>query len=236
MQGGKKMKGPKKLLFALFLFLACCSPVTQPIPTAQIAPTFEIQKPYPSPLPSIEAFKSSENCPNICWLGIHSETTDSERAIQIISTSNQFNQAFTEISHDNIRAYWFPEESKTFGTGVRISFLNNRVESITLGRLVPFTVQDFIGLLGQPAEISLMVYKGMHDDKYTVYNLYYPLLKAFFQINSSGEHGPEPNDFIYGLDINTEYQDNYRQLWLGYEHFDEYMLRAIPTPTLQTPP
>ena len=234
----------KNLPLAFLVLLACCSPATQLAPTLQPTPTQivptsqpasnqEIRKAYP---PSLEVFRSSAECPNICWLGIQPGITTYEQAVQIIKSSKQFNQEFTEISEDNIQAYWFPEKSRTFGTGVRISLSSNLVKSLTLSRLVPFTVQDFIEILGQPTEISLMVQKGLHDDKYTVYNLYYPSLKAFLQISADGEHGPEPNDFIYGLEINTEFQDSYRQPWLGYGHFDEYMLLAIPTPTLQTPP
>jgi hypothetical protein len=241
----------KKLMLILTLFLACCSPTTQFTPTTQIVPASqpahttevvptsqpasnqETRKVYP---PLLEAFESSEGCPVVCWLGIHPGVTTYEQAVQIITTSVQFDQDFTEISDKNIRAFWFPDKTRRFHTGVTISFSDSLVQSITLGRLTPFTLQDFIGFLGQPTEISLMVQKGLHDDKYTVYNLYYSSLKAFIQIRSTGEHGPEPKDFIYGLEINTEYLDSYRQPWLGYGHFDEYMLRAIPTPTLQTPP
>ena len=33
----------------------------------------------------------------------------------------------TEISDENIEAYWFPEKTKTFGTAVRISFSQTQV-------------------------------------------------------------------------------------------------------------
>lgn len=216
----------KKLIFAFFLLLASCSPTKQP------APTPEMQETYP---PSLDAFKSSELCPDICWLGIHPGITTYEQVVQIITTSNQFEQRFTEISDSNIKAFWFPDNTQKFHTGVTLVFSNNLVESITLGRLAPFTVQDFVILIGQPSEMSFMVQQGLHDDKYSVYNLYYPSLKTTFQVRSGGEHGPEPNDFILQLIINKEYQDNYRQPWLGYGHFEEYLLRSIPTSTVPSP-
>lgn len=217
----------KKLLLAFSLLVAGC------YTTSQLTPTPSVREVY---VPWLEAFELSDACPNICWLGLRPGMTTLEQATQVVTTSDQFDQNFTEILDKSIKAYWYPENTKTFGTEVYITFSENVIESITLARLTPFTVQDFIGLLGQPGEMSLIVQKGLHDDTSVIYNLYYSQFKAAFQIRSRGEYGPKPDDFVERVTINIEIQDSYRQPWLGYGNLDEYLLRAIPTPTILGPP
>jgi hypothetical protein len=216
----------KKLLFVLSLLLAGCLPVT-PTPTDSLTGTY---------IPLLEAFAPSAECPNICWLGMHPGITTSEEAIKFIQSSDQFDQRATEILDDRMRTLWFPEKTKTLRTGVNIDFSKGLVKSITFGWLKPFTLQDFAGFLGPPDEMSLMVGNGVPGDKFTEYNLYYPSLKAYIQVRSDGRRGPQPDDFIELLAVNVKKQDDYRQPWVGYGHFDQYFLRAIPTPTYGGPP
>ena len=139
----------KKVFLAFCLLLTSCSlDLSSP-------PTQGIQESYP---PLLEAFESNEQCPNICWLGIHPGTTTAEQAILAIRNLEQFSEEFIEQTDRNIQAYWFTENTKTLGSHVTVNFSDKGiVESLSMGPLTPFTVGDFVNLLGEPDEISLSV-------------------------------------------------------------------------------
>jgi len=207
--------------FCLTLFLSACT-----------------QRAEENHSPLLEAFKSSNECPNVCWLGIHPGTTTTDEAIRLIKSSTQFDQEFTKQSDTGLHAYWYPEKTKTIGaTSVTLNLTDGLVKSIYLGRLRPFTVKDFIDLWGAPNEISIRYEVGLHYGEFTNYTLYYPMLKAELSIHLGNLNGPDPEDFIDLLTVNDESINNYRQPWLGYWHIKDYLPgQKIPSgPETPTP-
>lgn len=179
--------------------------------------------------PSINTFETSDLCPHVCWLGIHPGTTSEDEALDLIMTSDQIENGFTQKIDNTIQVYWYSDENKTIGSSVTLSLSNGIVESIYIGPLEPFTVKDFIELWGEPSEISIRLEKGMHDEKLMIYSLYYPSLSTKLLVFPGNMAGPNPNDQINLLAINIELNDSNRQPWKGYNQIEDY-LGATSTP------
>lgn len=210
----------KRIMIIVALLSICsCAPRSQPPST---------QETY---LPSIEAFSINQQCQNLCWLSIQPKETTYDDAIKIINNSTEIKLDATEVTANTIDTYWFLEKTQTLETPVRISFSNNLVEKIEFKKLLIFTTNDFLDVLGQPDEISLIVHNGVHGEKYIVYHLYYTDPKISLQAKAIGDQGPSPNDYVNQLIANDEAEDIYRQPWLGYGHIDQYLLITIPSPT-----
>jgi len=104
----------------------------------------------------------------------------------------------------------------------------------------PYTVKDFIELLGEPDEISIAV-RDAPDARYLKYALYYTSLNTFFYTSTRGKMiGPDPGDTIADMYLDTNLdddnlpfwiiRDNKRlQPWLGYGHLDDYFPRVEHT-------
>ena len=104
-------------------------------------------------------------------VGINPTRTTAIEAKSLIASSNQIDQKSLEISDAGISAVWFIEKTDTFRSYVRIQFHEGLVTSIGFS-LLPFTMSDFISLLGQPDEISIWEERGP-DGLYVSYALYY---------------------------------------------------------------
>jgi len=235
------------LLFLLFM-LVSCAPAPKPTPTSIPVPTpipassiHNLRQEYP---PSIEAFDTSEKCPHICWLGINPGVTLAEEAHLLLRASNQIDQERFHASPDGIRIYWFTEKQKTDYVEIDISNVIGRVETITFSQLTPFTMNDLVNLFGEPDEISIRVDKPA-DAEYVSYMVYYTKKKTIMWIMPGSSTGPQPTDhYIQQLVLSTEFKtlppslladyDNYRQPWLGYGHFENY-LPGLATPVSDVP-
>lgn len=222
----------KKVLVCILLLLTCCIPLIQPVPT-------------------IDAFKTSDDCTNVCWLGINPGVTSAEQARVLLRASDQINQKEFHRSADGIETIWFTEKTKTFYSRTYINFRDGLVESIYLTLLAPFTMDDFVKLFGEPDEISIRVNIAA-DAEYVSYILYYTKKKAVIEVISGSDTGPAPADQIQTLILSTKFDtysqkwladqkwmadyDNYRQPWLGYGHFGDYLPGvATPMPNFHIP-
>ncbi len=223
----------KKLLLVCVFFLTCCAPVASPTPILPIVtPTPEVLT-----QPDLDAFKTSEQCPNICWLGMHVGTTTRQQAIDIFTKApGNVNMRLTPRS---LEGEWITDKEKKSKAFVAIHFTDDMVDSIMLGRMKPFTTSDFINLLGEPDKMWIL----WTDDRVgygyrrTHYGLYYPEHKIEIQSGYSGVAetdwgGPLPNSKIEWVKIGVppEHEEKYLQPWQGYGHLEEYRPNAVPTP------
>jgi hypothetical protein len=182
---------------------------------------------------ALAAFDVSEKCPHVCWLGINPGVTSAEQAHVLLRASGQINQKVFHASEDGIETNWFLEKERIYYAGVGIGSVNERVESITLSDLAPLTMNDLVSLFGEPDEISIRVEQGA-EAEFVSYMVYYTKKKIMIWVMPAGNTGPEPTDWhIQLLVLSAELKalspswlpdfDHYRQPWLGYGHFNDYL-------------
>lgn len=216
------MEQIKKLFLLSILVLIGCTPSTASTPTAPstVGETYT---------PFVEAFEPSDQCPNVCWMGIHPGITSAEEAFRLIANSDQFNQQVTQQNDESIKARWYTEKTKKFGASVYITISDGAVKAIRMGKLIPFTVEDFIHLFGVPSEISFWVGEDIHGNIFTIYTIYYPSTQTSLKAHISGIRGPDPNDIVEVFDSGTEIDDDSFQPWLGYGEAEKYFSKGTPT-------
>jgi hypothetical protein len=183
--------------------------------------------------PSIESFEVNERCPHLCWLGINPGATTVEEANAILKSSNRINQQSLQSSIDG-RIEWYAGKLDTFRWSVGVPTKNGLVESINFGNgWAPFVLSDFINLLGEPDEISIRVERPA-DAIYITYTVFFAKTNTRIFVNVGNDHGPDPNDRVNGLFLNTDFYGgdfsnqyieliNSQQPWKGYGHLKEYL-------------
>lgn len=219
----------KKLIVLLVFFLVGCAPMATPIPVITATPE-------PVTHPNLDAFQTSDTCPNICWLGIHVGTTTRQQAIDIFTKSPD--NANMRLTPGSLEGEWITDKEKVFKAFVAIHFSNDIVDSIMLARLAPFTTGDFVKMLGEPSKMWIL----WTDDRVgngfrrTQYALYYPEQKIEVQAGYSGLDesdwgGPSPDSKMEWLRVGVppQYEEKYLQPWLGYGHLEDYR-KAPPIP------
>lgn len=219
----------KKLILLLVIFLTCCAPATAPMPVITATPEIVTY-------PDLDAFKTSADCPNICWLGMHVGTTTRQQAIDIFTKAP--GNVNMHLTAGSLEGEWITDKEKVLKAFVAIHFSNDMVDSIMLGRVAPFTTADFIKLLGEPSKMWILWTDDRVGNGYrrTQYALYYPDQKIEVQAGYSGLEetdwgGPEANSKIEWLRIGVpaQHEDKYLQPWLGYGHLEDYRPKAVPT-------
>ncbi len=244
----------KKTLVVWLLFLTGCGLSPKPLPLSTFTPV-----PLPQPslsltprplltrtpiathifrdddLATIQVFKTSENCPNICWRGIHAGTTSAGQAVALLKNSKK-EMGEVEIFDDYILGI--------FGV---IRFSKGIITSIDLtpGGAVHVTLGDFLSLMGEPDGIvhfNRNCFVATHITFFLTwecpkYTLYYSELSAvvfFSPSRSVNTFGLSPNDVVWGLTVGIPLGNDERYLgpWLGYGHLEEYSLNPAPTFTL----
>lgn len=214
----------KKLIFLSLIFLTSC------LGSTTVTPTYDIRRDF-TPTPSFtEIFRTSAQCPQICWLGIHPGTTSVEQAIRIVENSSQFEQQGAKISSESIEAYWYRNKGQGSTTTVHMILSNGLVKSMSLSRSY-FTVDDLVHLLGKPAGISFRIGQYPYGaGPYTIYTLYYPSFNTRIIVHIEGADGPAPVDIIETLEIGIESINNsLSQPWLGYRKLEAYFPTGTPT-------
>ncbi len=151
--------------------------------------------------PAMKSFEYSAECPHVCWLGINPGVTTAENAKALLADSLQINQAFLQVSKNEIFAVWLAGENNTYPSNIDVQISAGIVQSISIGAM-PFTMNDFINLLGEPTEINIRL---MHaaDSIYVEYEVYYSKQRIDIQVSPASRSGPEPTDPISGLWLNT---------------------------------
>lgn len=181
----------------------------------------------------INAFKVSEACPYVCWLGINPGKTTVKEVEQIINASNQIDHKQTSISDTHMVTIWMGE-SGTISIVTNIYFDNGIVSGISFTPF-PSTVGELIDLFGSPSHISISAIEG-YDGMHTPYMFYFQSTKTFVVVPENLHQGPDPSNAIAGLDLNSQFDISnpppqwvFFQPWLGYGHSKEYL------PTLVSP-
>jgi len=201
----------KKIFCFLLLLLIGCAPVDKR----------RSRENYPSV--ETNAFEYSQQCAHLCWLGINPGITTKEEAGAILRASNRIDQKTFHRSDDGIETFWFFEKTKTLKAEVLVSFESGLVKSIQLTNLIPFILNDFVEILGAPDEISIDVGSSPHGEELITYDIYYHSKIIVSPITRGEWNGPDPNDYVSMIFLNTENTVQDRQPWLGYGHLQEYL-------------
>src|SRR5262245_45417871 len=109
----------KKVVLLCLVFLTCCTPVSAP-PT--VTYEFVQQTQTLQDFPALDAFRSDEQCPNICWLGIHPGITTAEDAIRLFRDAE--GKISMRISDNGIDGEWYSDKAKMAHCFVTINFSN----------------------------------------------------------------------------------------------------------------
>ncbi len=236
----------------LLMLLTGCIPVASPTviapklptPSATIVPTA-----YPTLSPAEALAVRFHNvlgidvsCPHLCWYGISPGVTSAAEARAILG------DGLAKQLDDN--------------KGGHITIENNLVKSIYIGSSsseIGFVMSDFIALFGDPAEIRIDVFSGMHCDPRGPFFVYYPSRKLTLSVNfSDPAYGPHLQDYVSGMVLNSKFDEGAfdngsadtddtislysyypldrtkhpfkRQPWLGFGHIKDYLPgRSLPT-------
>lgn len=207
----------------LVIYASGCATVEDPSST----PALNTLKTF---TPSVDSFQINDTCPDICWLGIKPGITSREEALRLIRGSDQFVQQFTRQTDNAIEAYWYTETTKDYKANIYIALSKDTVKSITISNIEPFTVDDFVRLLGTPTGIRFRFGKYPYEGgEYTLYSLYYSLFNAVLTVKFPEVHEPKPDDFVDILELNPDLDSQSFQPWLGYRSLEEYFPDGIPT-------
>ncbi len=207
----------------LVIYASGCAAVEDPSST----PALNIRKTL---TPSLDTFQINDTCPHICWLGINPGITSREEALHLIRSSDQFVQQFTRQSDDAIEARWYTETTKDYKATIYIALSNDTVKSITISHIEPFTVDDFVRLLGTPTGVLFRFGKYPYEGgEYTLYSLYYSSFNAVLTVKFPEVHEPKPDDFVDILELNPDLDSQSFQPWIGYRSLEEYFPDGIPT-------
>jgi hypothetical protein len=159
-----------------------------------------------------------------------------EEATTLLLASDQIDHESIQNTEYGIAVKWYKGATNSSYTWVRIYASDNGIDvkSIIIGRLFPYTVKDIIDFLGEPDEIFIVIRNAPHG-RYLDYALHYPSLNTFFYTGNRGKIiGPDPDDYIENMYLDTNLDDENlepwiiidngnRQPWLGYGHLDEYL-------------
>ncbi len=239
----------KQGLFLLLLLLTGCTSAVFPTATPTARPAAVTPTAYRTP-PIVaatapvnmflqKAFTLNNQCLRLCWLEISPGVTSIRKAYNLLQTSNQIklddvNAAYTQATWLNFfYISIYPEKD------IVQSIVFNRLE------LSSVTVRDVFRFLGEPTQIRLGKHSSPHCDR-LVYLLYYLSTKTVIKIPNATWNGPEPDDWIDAIILNTEFDASFVQSqlfpieyknelsepqpWLGYEHIHEYFPKMTGIP------
>lgn len=251
----------KGSLLLLLLFLTSCIPAVYPtVSTTKSAVIYQTLSPTLSPTkvsvsyptlsltvsPTVspntflfKVFVADDHCLHFCWLGINPGVTSAEEARTLLEGSKRID--IVDISETSIEAMW----SNYYH--VFVHFEKDLVKSIDFDglELSSSTVKDFIQFLGEPDEVRIATYTTYHCD-HIAYLIYYSSQKIMVEVQQGSWDGPNPNDWIDGITLNTEFDNSFLQSrsipkiydnqlsspqpWLGYGHLQEYLPgQKLPT-------
>lgn len=214
----------------LFVFFMICFSGCAPGPGIILSTTPTTQHIRERYTPSLDAFQTTSTCPHICWLGINPGITSGEDALRLVRSSDQLDQQFTRQTGSTIEAYWYTEKTKDYKANVYMTLSNDTVKSITISHMEPFTVDDFIHLLGIPTGISFHRGKYPYEGgEYAYYNLYFSYQEVRLTVKFSDVNGPKPNDLVDILELSPNPDNQPFQPWLGYRSLGEYFPNGTPT-------
>ena len=181
-------------------------------------------------IPMTDAFKVSESCPNVCWLGIQPGKTSISEAEVILKSSDYINRdkLFT-VSETELRTIWFTENTKKYYSRISLFFKDNVVTSIKFNLMAPFRVKDLISLFGEPNTIFIKLDHTIDGGDLVNYEMYFSSHKISLSVYPGSWDGPNSEDGVRGLVLYekptyyTAYNQGDEQPWLGYGHLKDYL-------------
>ena len=232
----------KMLICVSLLLLVSCQ-------STPVAPDTNTLSPSPEatmveyPLLSNDTFQFNEQCPHFCWKEINPNVTTFQEAKTVLGTSKQFDPNDLRISDTGILAVWNAPINpfnplQPYPCNVGITVENGVVEAISFGPL-PFWVKNFTDLIGEPDKISITFVRAA-EMNFVTYAIYFSSRKILIVVSPGSLTGPNPDDSIDGLYLNTEftkdtlptwYQLGPIQPWLGYGHIRDYLPGVNIPPT-----
>ncbi len=228
----------KKFTFLFLMLLVSCksTPVVPIIETLPPSPEATIMEPVPT---SINTFQFNDQCQHLCWMTINPGVTTIQNAKTIVDNSNQIDQKALQASDKEIFAIWHTDPINSFPSHVpvhvEIKFENGVVKTISFAPL-PFRIIDFTNLLGQPDKISITLMRVAEGEE-VIYAIYFSSQKIMIQVSPGGWMGPDLNDHIFAIELNTEFNKadlpswwGPIQSWHGYGHIRDYL------PGVEIPP
>jgi hypothetical protein len=184
------------------------------------------------------AFTYTQDCPHICWLGINPSVTTTEEARNILSSSNQIKQTSYIGEDAGFGLEWYLDSEHPLPIRVYVTSANGIVQKLIFRFNILVKIQEFIDLIGQPNEISIVEVRAS-DGRYINYVLYYTSMDVLIFITNYDASGANSDDPVQGLWLNVAPNDpnldvwilsknDFRQPWLGFGHLEEYLLHAPP--------
>ncbi len=176
----------------------------------------------------INAFKPGENCPNLCWMGIHVGTTSAGQAVTLLKNAKNIEQV--QLFGSSIQAVWLHHGIQESETSVSLQFSNGVIESMSLHAFEFFNVGDLLSVLGEPDSLNIHNDCGM--DSCTDYLFYYSTFDTTVKVWPGGTRGLAPTDPVTEISVNMHKESpEYLQPWLGYGHLTDYLKKPMPTST-----
>ncbi len=183
--------------------------------------------------PVTSPFVYNEQCPHLCWLNINPGITTMDEAQELLSNSRQISDIVKD--EKGISIEW---RNKQMGKGTTDAYVgivgeNRLVSTVNFLFSGNITVKNFIDLLGEPDEISVI--KDITEVIYVEYVLYYRKANILIYATDWDLTGPKMSDpvgMVYlNLNLNSSdipswviHHQNLRQPWLGFGKMDEYLL------------
>jgi hypothetical protein len=205
------MKAMKKLIFVFIIFLVGCE-------SKQIS------------------LNSNNQCLTLCWMGINPGITTFDEAKTILTASDQIDQKWLNVTNSKIyAAVWYTEPTHEITGNVGLTFENGVVKTISLTN-PPFTMKNIIDLIGEPDKISYFVLDTPDGPGKMLYYAVYFTPRKIMIFSGGGWNGPQPDDSMKWLRINTEFDSAFHQEigviqpWRGYGHIKDYL------PDVEIPP
>jgi hypothetical protein len=192
---------------------------------------------------SLEAFEFSENCPNVCFLGIKPSETTLLEARHILKNSPDIDQSTISILHkgglkltenpndtailqmkegDILQAIWTPTDNKEYGFYAHLRATNDRINHIN-ARPVSTTIQDFINVIGEPDKIAVHVEVTPHADYWISYSIFYSKWKLLISVFVGSIDGPKGEAEVHYVVLNQEINEVDWKPWEGFEKMKVYM-------------
>ncbi len=189
--------------------------------------------------PASLPFLYNQECPHVCWLGMNPGTTTAEEARTLLSSSHQIDQDSYIEDESGIRVEWSAKKNAP-SARVGIVIDNGIVTKINFLFTTSVKIQEFINVLGEPDQISIIKIEAA-EGTYFEYIIYYMAPKVLIYVSPIGKNGPSSDDAVNILYLNIDLNDSnvpkwvlehkdLRQPWLGFGHLEEY-LKNRPAPS-----
>lgn len=214
----------KKIIVLLILLLPLLTSCAPSASSKLATPDWTKARSKPTPdlsgyQPNIEAFVVNEQCPHMCWLGINPGVTTPDEAKAALAESDQIDPQM-EITDTGIVAKWHTEKTKELTASAYLRFDQGVIKSIAFSDMAPFTLKNFIDLMGDPSgiNIDMNIYGDVMEMPYGAYYFTRDVLVGA----ESADQGLHPNDPVNSLVLNVPYKKELFRLWVGYGGLAEY--------------